>query len=232
LIDAIDSPFMGTTAPPDMTAAGLMSASPVPGLGLYTKNQCEVLYDVARSMRDATRRRKVLIFVGSMIGLSGQVRSGADIRQCRDEMLRELAQSTVTVQAVDPTGLLTLAVAADYTTHERVTPALQQGWARQNQGRIDALGVLPGLTGGRLVANTNAPQDFVPAIVAESQSYYLLGFEPASLAVNRGSHTDSRGRPAARRDGARAEWLSCRAGAGRLGSAVEREAGRRGASRE
>jgi VWFA-related protein len=180
LIDAIDSPFMGTTTPPEMTPVGLESPSPVPGIGFYTKDQCEVIYDVARAMREAPRRRKVLIFVGSMIGLTGQIRSGADIRECRDEMLREVAESNVTVQAVDPVGLLTTAVTADYTTHTRIVPELQQGWGRQNQNRIDALRVLPSLTGGRLVANTNAPQDAMPAIFAESQSYYLLGFEPAS----------------------------------------------------
>jgi VWFA-related protein len=188
LIEAIDSPFMGTTEPPEMTAAGLESPSPVPGSAVHTKEQCEVLFDVARAMRDAPRRRKVVIFVGTSLGLGGQLRSGGDIRFCREELLGELAESNVTIQAVDPVGLLTGTVTAGYTTHERVTPELQQGWARQNQGRIDALRVLPSLTGGRLVANTNAPQDAMPAIFAESQSYYLLGFEPASPAT-KDAHT-------------------------------------------
>jgi VWFA-related protein len=188
LIEAIDSPFMGTTEPSEMTAAGLESPSPVPGSAVHTKEQCEVLYDVARAMRDAPRRRKVVIFVGTSLGLSGQLRSGGDIRFCREELLGELAESNVTIQVVDPVGLLTGAVAADYTTHERVMPELQQRWARQNQGRIDALRVLPGLTGGRLVANTNTPQNVMPAIFAESQSYYLLGFEPASPAT-KDAHT-------------------------------------------
>jgi hypothetical protein len=185
-----------------MTPVGLKSLSPVPGIGFYTKDQCEVLYDVARAMRDAPRRRKVVIFVGIAIGLNGQIRSGADIRECRDEMLHELAESNVTIQAVDPVGLLTLAVTADYMTHERVTPALQQGWVRQNQGRIDALRVLPSLTGGRLVANTNTPQDFMPAIFAESQSYYLLGFEPASP-VTKNAHAI---RVEVRRRGVTVHW--------------------------
>jgi hypothetical protein len=37
--------------------------------------------------------------------------------------------------------------------------------------------VLPDYTGGRLVANTNTPAEFVAAIFAESQSYYLLAIE-------------------------------------------------------
>jgi VWFA-related protein len=204
LIEAIDSPFMGTTEPSEMTAAGLESPSPVPGSAVHTKEQCEVLYDVARAMRDAPRRRKVVIFVGTSLGLSGQLRSGGDIRFCREELLGELAESNVTIQVVDPVGLLTGAVAADYTTHERVMPELQQRWARQNQDRIDALRVLPGITGGRLVANTNTPQNVMPAIFAESQSYYLLGFEPASP-VTKTAHTI---RVDVRRRGVTVHWRS------------------------
>jgi VWFA-related protein len=202
LIDAIDSPFMGTTEPPEMTAAGLESPSPVPGTAFHTKEQCEVLYDVARAMRDAPRRRKMVIFVGTSLGLGGQLRSGGDIRPCREKLLGELADSNVTVQAVDPVGLLTLAVGADYTTHNRVTPELQQRWGRQNQNRIDALRVLPSLTGGRLVANTNTPQNAMPAIFAESQSYYLLGFEPASP-VTKNAHAI---RVEVRRRGVTVHW--------------------------
>jgi hypothetical protein len=204
LIEAIDSPFMGTTEPSEMTAAGLESPSPVPGSAVHTKEQCEVLYDVARAMRDAPRRRKAVIFVGTSLGLSGQLRSGGDIRFCREELLGELAESNVTIQVVDPVGLLTGAVAADYTTHERVMPELQQRWARQNQDRIDALRVLPGITGGRLVANTNTPQNVMPAIFAESQSYYLLGFEPASP-VTKTAHTI---RVDVRRRGVTVHWRS------------------------
>lgn len=204
LIEAIESPFMGTTEAPVMTAGGLQSPSPVPGSTVHTKEQCEVLYDVARAMRDAPRRRKMVIFVGTSLGLYGQLRSGGDIRLCREELLRELAESNVTVQAVDPVGLLTLAVGADYTTHNRVTPELQQRWGRQNQNRIDALRVLPGLTGGRLVANTNTPQNAMPAIFAESQSYYLLGFEPASP-VTKNAHAI---RIEVRRRGVTVHWRS------------------------
>jgi VWFA-related protein len=188
LIEAIDSPFMGMTEAPEMTARGLQSPSPVPHLNTQTRDQCEVIYDIAHAMREAPRRRKVLIFVGSAMSLSDQVRSGADIRACRDEMLRELAESNVTVQAVDPVGLITATVNADYTTHARVTPNLVRNLNSQNQARLDALRVLPDFTGGRLVANTNTPQNFMPAIFAESQSYYLLGFEPASP-VTKNAHT-------------------------------------------
>jgi VWFA-related protein len=204
LIEAIDSPFMGTTEPPTM-ADGLQSPSPVPASTFQTQDQCEVLYNVAHAMREATRRRKVLIFVGTSLGLGRtRLRFGDDLRFCREVLLAELAESNVTVQVVDPVGLLTLAIGADYTTHARVTPDLQQGWGRQNQHRIDNLRVLPSLTGGRLVANTNTPQNFMPAVFAESQSYYLLGFEPASP-VTKNAHAI---RVEVRRRGVTVHWRS------------------------
>jgi hypothetical protein len=42
------------------------------------------------------------------------------------------------------------------------------------------LAVLPDRTGGRVIKNTNTPEARVPDILAESGSYYLLGFEPAT----------------------------------------------------
>lgn len=182
LIEAIESPFMGTTEPPDMRGGGLQSPSPVPGSGAQTKDQCEVIFDIARAMRDAPRRRKMLLFVGSSIQMGGLLREGPDIRSCRDAMFREVDMANVTVQSIDPVGLNTTSPSADYTTNGRISPNLVPGWNQDNQRRLDNLRVLPGHTGGRLVANTNTPSTFMPAIFAESQLYYLLGFEPASAA--------------------------------------------------
>ena len=46
----------------------------------------------------------------------------------------------------------------------------------ENLQHQDELQVLPDRTGGRTVVNTNGPQDAVPAIFRESESYYLLAF--------------------------------------------------------
>jgi len=48
--------------------------------------------------------------------------------------------------------------------------------------RQDNLRVIPDRTGGRAVVNTNGPEDLVHRVFTESQTYYLLGFEPAPSA--------------------------------------------------
>lgn len=43
-----------------------------------------------------------------------------------------------------------------------------------------SLQVLPDLTGGRTVANTNAPEEKVSEIFGETDAYYIIGFEPGT----------------------------------------------------
>jgi hypothetical protein len=43
-----------------------------------------------------------------------------------------------------------------------------------------SLHVLPDLTGGRAVLNTNGPEGLVPDVFAESAAYYVLAFEPGT----------------------------------------------------
>jgi VWFA-related protein len=189
LIETIESPFMGTTEPPDMSGGGLQSPSPVPNSFFQTRDQCEVIRDIARAMRDAPRRRKMLLFVGSSIQMGGRLRETTDIRSCRDAMFREVDMANVTVQSIDPVGLNTTSPSADYITHGRISPNLVPGWNQDNLRRLDNLRVLPDHTGGRLVANANDPATLMPAIFAESQAYYLLGFEPSVPSSNGKFHS-------------------------------------------
>jgi len=50
--------------------------------------------------------------------------------------------------------------------------------------RQDDLKLLADITGGRTVMSTNAPEALLPAVFAESQSYYLLAFAPADRTPN------------------------------------------------
>jgi hypothetical protein len=85
--------------------------------------------------------------------------------------------------------LNTTSISADYINQGRISPNVVPERNQQNLRRLDNLRVLPDHTGGRLVANTNTPAKFMPAIFAESQLYYLLGFEPASQVANGVFHT-------------------------------------------
>ena len=54
--------------------------------------------------------------------------------------------------------------------------------------RRDGLAVPADLTGGRTVMNTETPEAFIPAVFAESGSYYLLAFAPAEPKANGKQH--------------------------------------------
>jgi VWFA-related protein len=185
---AVDSPFIGTTEAPSMTMNGLESASPVPGSLFQTQMHCEVILNLARAMRDAPLRRKEVLFIGSQLATGGEwITTGGERRYCRDEMMKKLLGSNVTVHVVDPVGVITASVQAEYLGP--VTTGLVQRWSIQNQQRLDALRIIPGQTGGRAVVNTNTPEAMLPALFQESQTYYLLGFDPLPLASDKSAHT-------------------------------------------
>ena len=81
----------------------------------------------------------------------------------------------MTVNVLDPGGLQTLAKTADAFPAvgnpgfaERVGPNLQ---------RQEELKVLPSLTGGQTLVNTNAPEAAVSRLFDETRSYYLLAYQ-------------------------------------------------------
>ncbi len=182
LLAAAESPFMGWTPPPE---APFRAASPVPGDGPdVTDCQCglcvlESLEHISRALAEAPRRRKSILFVGSVLRTTPP---GVDdpcyvpVMTARREFLREIDSANVTFHVVDPAGLVT----TSFTAEVPKKPDLQRqrGYDVSNLERLDELRVLPERTGGRLVANANEPASFVPAIFEESQLYYLLGFEP------------------------------------------------------
>ncbi len=199
LLDAIESPIMGMTTPPEMTGAGLESPSPVPDAANDSRRgECycglcvfETIDNIARAMRDAPRRRKTILFIGSAIDTEPPPASICHglVRDLRARTMTELDMSNVTVDSIDPIGLLTTSPDAAFINHARISPSLVPRRNQANMGRLDDLRILPDHTGGRLVANTNTPQNLVPAIFAESQSYYLLGVEPIPPASDGASHT-------------------------------------------
>ena len=178
---SIDGPFMGLVNPPAMTDGGLVDSMP----DLATTGDClcglcvlEAMERVADSLKDAPGRQKTLLFLGSDIlvywesAIGGPLDCSGLIRFAREKADKALDRANVTVYSIDPTGLETLALqASSFRGGSRPTPAS----TLKRQGN---LGYFPDSTGGRVITNTNAPEEAVPAIFAENRSYYLLAFEP------------------------------------------------------
>lgn len=154
----------------------------------------ETVTRVAEALQHAPRRHKMLLFIGSRVIFQAGPRTptadvgcGQRLVETRERMQASLALSHLTVHSLDPTGLSSIG------PHTRASaPGGKPGearLARVQQTQVEtaelleqqgSLRYLPDLTGGRTVANTNAPEEAVPEIFAESASYYVLGFESAA----------------------------------------------------
>ena len=148
----------------------------------------EAIARVADALRDIRGRRKMLLFIGSYFriyeNLQGPIsRQGkplppgapvyhpgvcsAPLKDARDKMTRATSLANLTVHTLDPVGMET-------SENSPLGGALEAMRERQ-----DDLKLLADITGGRTVMSTNAPEALLPAVFAESQSYYLLAFAPA-----------------------------------------------------
>jgi VWFA-related protein len=171
---AIDSPFMGQTAPPEMTERGLDYVKPEQertGDCPYGACALLALQRVAEAMTAIRGRQKTIVFVGADIGMPDSQRDAPEaLKEAYKAAVRALDIANVTLHSVDPTGLESLA--PGFTPTGKPTGPYGPS---DNLKRQSNLAVLPGHTGGRTVVNTNAPQDAVPQIFDETRSYYLLG---------------------------------------------------------
>lgn len=143
---------------------------------------------IADALTDLPRRRKSIFFIGSNLTIQAgpqlqqaELGCGMKLEDARKAMFDALDRSGVTVHAIDPSGLnlvgpTTQAASTLRGGRAQVARAQAVDTHLQNQGE---LGILPDRTGGRTVMNTNGPEDRVPEIIRESQSYYLLGFRPS-----------------------------------------------------
>jgi VWFA-related protein len=146
---------------------------------------------IANELRDVPRR-KVLLFVGSnLIVQAGPRPMNADVgcdkrvRDSRERLFDALGTSGLTVHSIDPQGLATVGPATRASVPNGVAnrdgAVLNGQLTRERQEFMAAQGnldVLPALTGGRTILNSNEPQRMVPAVLHESDTYYLLAFEP------------------------------------------------------
>ena len=168
--------------------AGLENPVSNPGLAaLEFSAQClcgacvlDSIARIAEAVRDVPRRRKSLLFIGRDLQVETTESICIDpVRKAREAMFRALDLASLTVHSLDPGGLETLSNAAGTRVRGGAAGSAYLMRARGNLVRQGNISVLPDRTGGRTVLNTNDPVARVPEIFAESDSYYLLGFEPA-----------------------------------------------------
>jgi VWFA-related protein len=175
---------------PWIRAFGLLDPS-TDGACLCGVCAMDTIARIANDVRGVPRR-KVLLFVGSnlivQVGTSTWNRNlSCDkiARDSREKLFDALGTSGLTVHAIDPQGLASVGPATRTTVVNGVE--LRDGAAldgQLTQERIDFmaaqgnLAVLPELTGGRTILNSNEPFRMVPAVLHESDAYYLLAFEP------------------------------------------------------
>ena len=150
---------------------------------------------IANQIRDVPRR-KVLLFVGSNIivqmgtpTMNNGLSCDKLVRDSREALFDALGTSGLTVHSIDPNGLATVGPATRASVpngiENRDGAALNAQLTQERNGFMAAqgtLGVLPDLTGGRTILNSNEPFRMVPAVLHESDAYYLIAFEPIEAA--------------------------------------------------
>ncbi len=170
--------------------------------------QCRVcvadaIAHVADAVRNVPERRKTLLFIGTYFrsyeALQGpvsrprpglpaavtgivrpspsQMNCSAYLKDAREKMLRAVSLANLTIHTLDPVGL------------ETTLNSPLGGSAVAIQERQSDLRVPADLAGGRTIMDTETPEAALPALFAESRSYYLLAFTPADIRPNRKLHS-------------------------------------------
>jgi VWFA-related protein len=152
----------------------------------------ETLTRIADSVQNTPGRRKVLLFIGSSVIVQAGPRApsadvGCDWRvaETRRKLFDSLALANLTVHSIDPSGLVTVGpqtrsgALGGKPGEDGPTIRRQKMQAEMSELLVDqgSLQVLPNLTGGRAVLNTNTPEEKVPEIFGETDAYYIVGFE-------------------------------------------------------
>ena len=178
----------------------------------------ESVGDIAGALAPVRQRRKMLLVIGSDIAIHSAGSCSARLNPARERAFRAVDAGNVTVYSFDPRGLTTLS-----TPGGDRRPA-GRGRAMANLVRLGNLMTLPDRTGGRYLADPVRPADRVAEIFRESESYYVLGFEPA--------HPDADGRFHGVRVRVTRPRVTLQARRGYYGGAVAPSAARGGRERE
>jgi VWFA-related protein len=151
----------------------------------------ETMTRVAAATQYAQRRRKLLLFVGSNIiwqtwapASAGASNIGCEgrLKDARNAMFAAVDRANLTVHSIDPQGLVNDSPQSGATPRtgppRSAIDKLQAGIASSMRER-ENLTVLPERTGGRTIVARNEPEEFLPDILRESETYYVIGIERA-----------------------------------------------------
>jgi VWFA-related protein len=112
------------------------------------------LWTISTAVETAPPGRKIIMLISSNGSLN--VMENPDRISEIHDMFRTLQRANATVYAFDPRGLTTAPTGVE----------------------TDDLRSIAAATGGRVFANTNAPEARVPDVFQQNGSYYLIGFRP------------------------------------------------------
>lgn len=160
----------------------------------------ETITRVAEAVQRTPRRRKVLFFIGSNMVWQQATHVGAAaastgcetrLKDARNAMFAAIDRANLTVHAIDPQGLNGLAVSQ---ASSRATPPpsaasslrVNSGGALSDRANLT---VLPDRTGGRTIVGRNNPEETVPDILRETESYYVIAIERAIAARKDGTRS-------------------------------------------
>jgi VWFA-related protein len=153
----------------------------------------ETIERVADAARHALRRRKTLLFIGNIViwQSARPIREAGEdpgcetrLKDARNAMFAAVDRASLTVHAIDPMGLSNISLyrggISGSGTDSGGSAGRVKAIATETTARVtnqQSLQVLPDRTGGRTIVNSNEPERTVPAILRESEAYYVLGFE-------------------------------------------------------
>jgi VWFA-related protein len=169
----------------------------------------EAIERVARTLRPVPEQRKTLFYIsaGSVVSVprsliaatATEPPNGATRKEhcaweryrAMDRAMRQAQLANVTIDAFDPTG-----VGLGRHATPNTTPKLGSGSSGAEADgqygsledpatlRTESLRAFADSTGGRAVVNSNDVHLEVPAVLAASASYYLIGVEPPPASAN------------------------------------------------
>jgi VWFA-related protein len=120
----------------------------------------QAIAKVAESLRSLPHQRKVIAYVSGGVVVAPEVLDPcmAQRHEALASAFRQASLANVAVHAIDPKGLNPDTSADAFSRTEYLKTVAEQ-------------------TGGRWILNNNDPERMIPAVLAESSSYYLLGVE-------------------------------------------------------